>query len=575
MSGCRLPTSCSGPGRAYEIAQGRLGPGRVHHCMRAIGLAERSLELACQRALSRTAFGKPIAKLGGNLERIADARIAINRSRLLVMHAAWLLDQGMSTEALSAVSEIKVEVPAMALDVDRPRHPAARRRRDDARLPARSGVGGCAFAAPRRRSRRGAPQRGRPDRAGQAPVSAVTGAKPVRTEDAFDVDAAVAWLRANTDPRYAAGLAGVPEVLQFSGGASNLTYLLRFPDLDLVLRRGPSGTKAKGAHDMGREHRIQAALAPVFPYVATMVAFCDDPAVLGGDFYVMERLVGTVPRREMPVELSRTRRAACARPCSTSSSSCTRSTRSRAGSTRSARARATSDVRSRAGRPATARRTRAASPTSSTAMAWLDEHQPDDVRSGVIHNDYKLDNLVLAEDDPTRIVGIFDWEMATIGDPLMDLGAALAYWVQADDDEDFQAFRRVPTHLPGMLTRDQMIEGYCRADGLDLTARQALFYQAYGVFRLAVIAQQIYYRYANGQTTNEAYAVFGPAVQILDRRLRQARCALTSRPAGWPGRRTGCGRLQITGVVGVLAYRGVGMGSPDVEVRRSRSGAAP
>ena len=106
-----------GPGRAFEIAQGRLGPGRVHHCMRAIGLAERALELACARAVSRTAFGKPIANLGGNRERIADARIAINRSRLLVMHAAWLLDQGMSREAYSAVSEIKVEVPNMALDV--------------------------------------------------------------------------------------------------------------------------------------------------------------------------------------------------------------------------------------------------------------------------------------------------------------------------------------------------------------------------------------------------------------------------------------------------------------------------
>ncbi len=106
-----------GAGRAFEIAQGRLGPGRVHHCMRAIGLAERALELACQRATDRVAFGKPIASLGGNRERIADARIAINRSRLLVLHAAWLLDQGMSREALSAVSEIKVEVPLMALDV--------------------------------------------------------------------------------------------------------------------------------------------------------------------------------------------------------------------------------------------------------------------------------------------------------------------------------------------------------------------------------------------------------------------------------------------------------------------------
>jgi acyl-CoA dehydrogenase len=106
-----------GEGRAFEIAQGRLGPGRVHHCMRAIGLAEHALELACRRASSRVAFGKPLSSLGGNRERIAEARIAINRSRLLVLHAAWLLDQGMSLEAVSAVSEIKVEVPRMALDV--------------------------------------------------------------------------------------------------------------------------------------------------------------------------------------------------------------------------------------------------------------------------------------------------------------------------------------------------------------------------------------------------------------------------------------------------------------------------
>jgi acyl-CoA dehydrogenase len=115
----RVPASniLLGPGRAFEIAQGRLGPGRVHHCMRAIGLAERALELACVRIQERTAFGKPLASLGGNRERIADARIAINRSRLLVLHAAWLLDQGMSREALSAVSEIKIEVPNMALGV--------------------------------------------------------------------------------------------------------------------------------------------------------------------------------------------------------------------------------------------------------------------------------------------------------------------------------------------------------------------------------------------------------------------------------------------------------------------------
>jgi aminoglycoside phosphotransferase (APT) family kinase protein len=350
-------------------------------------------------------------------------------------------------------------------------------------------------------------------------VSEVAGARAVRAEDAFDVAAAVRWLRAHSDERYAAGLAGEPDVLQFSGGASNLTYLLRFPDLDLVLRRGPSGTKAKGAHDMGREHRIQAALRPVFPYVATMVAMCDDPSVLGSDFYVMERLVGTVPRREMPIELA----PAQARALCESMLDVLVELHSvdPAAAGLEALGKGEGYVRRQVeGWSARYRRAHTAGqPDLEAAMAWLDTHQPADVGSCVIHNDYKLDNLVLADDDPTRIVGIFDWEMATVGDPLMDLGAALAYWVQADDDADFQSFRRVPTHLPGMLTRVELLAGYCERAGLEVSAADAVFYQAYGVFRLAVIAQQIYYRYANGQTTNEAYAVFGPAVQVLDRRL--------------------------------------------------------
>ena len=350
-------------------------------------------------------------------------------------------------------------------------------------------------------------------------MSEATGARPVRAEDAFDVDAAVRWLRTHADDRYAAGLAGEPEVLQFSGGASNLTYLLRFPKLDLVLRRGPRGTKAQGAHDMGREHRIQAALGPVFPYVATMVARCDDPSVLGSDFYVMERLVGTVPRREMPVELSPAQATSLCESMldvlvelhSVDPAAAGLDTLGKGAgyvhrqiegwSTRYRRAHTEGQ------------------PDLEREMTWLDEHQPADVGSCVIHNDYKLDNLVLDPHDPTRIVGIFDWEMATVGDPLMDLGAGLAYWVQGDDDPDFQSFRRVPTHLPGMLTRAEMIAGYGERAGRTVSGDEAVFYEAYGVFRLAVIAQQIFYRYANGQTTNDAYAAFGPAVHVLDRRL--------------------------------------------------------
>ena len=98
-------------------------------------------------------------------------------------------------------------------------------------------------------------------------------------------------------------------------------------------------------------------------------------------------------------------------------------------------------------------------------MAWLDAHQPDDVATCVIHNDFKLDNLVLADDDVTRVVGVLDWEMATLGDPLMDLAGSMAYWVQADDTEEFQMMRRVPTHLPGMLTRDEFVAAYAERTG--------------------------------------------------------------------------------------------------------------
>ncbi len=142
-------------------------------------------------------------------------------------------------------------------------------------------------------------------------MSAVTGAAPVRDEDAFDVEGVSTWLREKVSGEQ--GLGGTPEVQQFVGGASNLTYLLRYAGgpasggRDLILRRPPTGTKAKGAHDMRREHDIQAALAPVFPAVPRMVAFCDDEGVIGSPFYVMERIEGTILRRDVPAELGMTR----------------------------------------------------------------------------------------------------------------------------------------------------------------------------------------------------------------------------------------------------------------------------
>ncbi len=351
-------------------------------------------------------------------------------------------------------------------------------------------------------------------------MTSVPGAREVRAEDAFDVSSVTAWLR--THAASSDGLDAEPDVRQFVGGASNLTYLLRYRSgRDVIVRRAPHGTKARGAHDMRREYVIQTALAPVFGYVATMVAFCDDADVLGADFYAMERIPGVIPRSEWPRDVPfspEQARTLCLNavevlaelhdidPEAIGLAEMGKGhgyvRRQVDGWSARYRHAHTEDV-----------------PDLETVMAWLDAHQPDDVATCVIHNDFKLDNLVLDGADVTRIVGVLDWEMATLGDPLMDLAGSMAYWVQADDPDDFQMLRRVPTHLPGMLTRSEIVAAYGARTGRIVTPEQWRFYEVFGLFRLAVIAQQIYYRYFHGQTTNEAYAIFGPAVQIVGNRL--------------------------------------------------------
>ena len=350
----------------------------------------------------------------------------------------------------------------------------------------------------------------------------VPGAGEVRDEDAFDVGAVADWLRRQElDPSVAGDLAGVPEVRQFTGGASNLTYLLRYPDRDLILRRPPAGQKARGAHDMRREHTIQARLRPVFPHVPRMVALCDDESVVGSEFYVMERIEGLILGRDLPpgMDLSEEEvRRLCTgvldRLVELHSVDPGAAGLADLGKGEGYVARQVSGWSDRF--------RRARTPDVGDyeqVMAWLEAHRPDDVGSCVIHNDYRFDNVVL--DDDLRVRGVLDWEMATLGDPLMDLGGALAYWVEAGDDEIFQQFRRQPTHLPGMLTRAEVVDHYTARMGLSVTPEQWTFYEVFGLFRVAVIAQQIYYRYFHKQTTNEAFAIMGPAVQYLEHRCRE------------------------------------------------------
>ena len=344
----------------------------------------------------------------------------------------------------------------------------------------------------------------------------------MREEDAFDVERVATWLRENTSG--ATGLDGTPEVRQFVGGASNLTYLLRYAGgpasggRDLILRRPPEGTKARGAHDMRREHDLQAALAPVFPLVPEMVAYCGDEGVIGSEFYVMERVEGTILRRDVPPGLGLDRdgvKALCHNAIDTlvalhdvdlAASGLARLDRGEGYVRR--------QVEGWSGRYRRARTPDVGD--FEATMVWLDEHQPPDRPHVLVHNDFRFDNLVLDPADPTRVVGVLDWELATVGDPLMDLGSALAYWVQADDHPAFLEVRRQPTHTPGMLTRAEVVERYASARGLEVTPGQWLFYDVFGAFRLAGIAQQIYYRFHHGQTSNPAYAEFRDVVRFLD-----------------------------------------------------------
>ncbi|MBS44626.1 MAG: phosphotransferase family protein [Nocardioides sp.] len=340
-------------------------------------------------------------------------------------------------------------------------------------------------------------------------------AKEVREEDSFDVEAVAAWL--DRGP--------IAEVRQFPGGASNLTYLLRYDDgPDLILRRPPSGTKARGAHDMGREYTVQSALAPVFAPVPAMVGHCTDESVIGSEFYVMEKVDGAILRRDLPESTTPEQADALCRTFfdtvadlhSVDVSAVPALAALGKGEGYVAR-----QVAGWTKRFADARTDDTGD--WSDVTGWLDAEQPADVAQRLIHNDLRLDNLVLRglDEGEPEVAAVLDWEMATVGDPLMDLGGALAYWVQADDDEMFRLTRRQPTNAPGMWTRAEVVERYCARAGLSVTPEQWRFYEVFGVFRLAVIIQQIWYRYANGQTTNPAFEHFGVMVGYLEQRCRQ------------------------------------------------------
>lgn len=336
----------------------------------------------------------------------------------------------------------------------------------------------------------------------------------VRSEDALELDRLLPWLREHIPDLADAE----PRVAQYPGGASNITYALDFGNRTLILRRPPFGTRPKSGHDMGREYRVMSGLHGHFP-VPEPLAASDDESIIGAPFYVMEKLEGIILRRDLPDGLTLDA-AAAGRLCSDFWQTLIdlhELDPERVGLADLGRPEGYVARQVRGWNQRYARAATEDAPEAGAIMRWLDEKQrPENGRASLIHNDYRFDNVVLSPDEQLRIIGVLDWEMCTVGDPQLDLGCALAYWIEAGDDEELAAIRMQPSHLPGMMTRDEVLAFYEKQTGQKV--EDPAFLIAFGLFRLAVIAQQIYYRYAARQTSNPRYRDFGPMVHLLVKR---------------------------------------------------------
>jgi len=332
--------------------------------------------------------------------------------------------------------------------------------------------------------------------------------KPVRQSEQLD------WYRLADYLRRELKIDGEMQVSQFPGGHSNLTYDLRFGnDFEVVLRRPPFGPVPPRAHDMARECRVLQAVHPHFPLAPKPYLLCEDTSIIGAVFYVMERRRGIVIRtaEPEPIHGNIALRRAISRSMvdvladlhaidvtthnldSLGKPSGFVARQIRGWTERWHNAK-TSDV-----------------PDMESLASWLEARIPNDpARPTLVHGDYKLDNVMLSFDDPAQLIGVFDWEMSAIGDPLVDLGILLCYWIHAAGDHE--AIPSV-TKAEGWFTREEIIERYASRVNADLS--NIALYEVFAVFKLAVVIQQIYARFVRGQTDDPRFEPLGARVAQL------------------------------------------------------------
>ena len=345
-------------------------------------------------------------------------------------------------------------------------------------------------------------------------------AGPVREAEQLDWRRLENWLRSRLPhPQLEELDVSQPmQVTQFRGGHSNLTYHVSFGRSEFVVRRPPLGPVPPTAHDMPREFRWLSAVHPVFPLAPRAYLLCEDLAVVGSIFYVMERRHGIVVRHEEPPQIKY--RPDVRRQVGAALIDALVDLHAidieREGLTHLGKPLGFVERQVRGWSDRWQRSKTRDCPQMDALASWLIETlPPNPERPTIVHGDFKLDNLMLDANDPARLVAVFDWEMSALGDPLVDLGILLAYWVPNAPPEQRDGLTTVTT-LPGWLTRDELVERYAARSGRDVSSLR--FFEVFALFKIAVVIQQIYYRYVRGQTDDQRFAQFGDRVAYLAQR---------------------------------------------------------
>lgn len=339
--------------------------------------------------------------------------------------------------------------------------------------------------------------------------------RPVRPGEELDAAPLAAWLRERLDLP-----AEALEIEQFPGGHSNLTYLLRFGDREMVLRRPPFGSRVRTAHDMGREFRVLSRLQGHYPKAPATLAHCDGPEVIGAPFYVMERVRGVILRdQRAPESATPERMRGLSEAVVDGLAELHAVDVQEAGLADFGKPEGYVERQVNGWRQRWEGSRTDDVPDIERAAAWLSDHIPSGAGSTLVHNDYKYDNVVFSP-DLSRIVAVLDWEMSTLGDPLLDLGTTLGYWVDPDDDPALRMLPSGPTAIAGGLDRTGVVQRYALASGRDVPGM--VFYYVFGLFKISVIAQQIYYRFKQGLTHDPRFAAMLASVRLLGRTAVQA-----------------------------------------------------